>query len=87
MIDYPKVMKRSKDTEMISYNKLWKMMIDCGLNKTQLREKTGITTNAIAKMGKGEKVSMDVLVRICRALNCNIGDIMDVLPETEEKIK
>lgn len=72
---------------MISYNKLWKMMIDCGLNKTQLREKTGITTNAIAKMGKGEKVSMDVLVRICRALNCNIGDIMDVLPETEEKIK
>ena len=62
-------------------------MIDCGLNKTQLREKTGITTNAIAKMGKGEKVSMDVLVKICRTLNCNIGDIMDVLPETEEKIK
>ena len=87
MIDYPKVMKRSKDTEMISYNKLWKMMIDGGLNKTQLREKTGITTNAIAKMGKGEKVSMDVLVKICRTLNCNIGDIMDVLPETEEKIK
>ena len=87
MIDYSKVMKRSKDTEMISYNKLWKMMIDCGLNKTQLREKTGITTNAIAKMGKGEKVSMDVLVKICRTLNCNIGDIMDVLPETEEKIK
>ncbi len=85
MIDYPKVMKRSKDTEMISYNKLWKMMIDCGLNKTQLREKTGITTNAIAKMGKGEKVSMDVLVRICRALNCNIGDIMDVLPVEDEK--
>ena len=72
---------------MISYNKLWKMMIDCGLNKTQLREKAGITTNAIAKMGKGEKVSMDVLVKICRTLNCNIGDIMDVLPETEEEIK
>ena len=70
---------------MVSYNKLWKMMIDCGLNKTQLREKTGITTNAIAKMGKGEKVSMDVLVRICRALNCNIGDIMDVLPVEDEK--
>lgn len=85
MIDYPKVMKRSKDTEMISYNKLWKIMIDCGLNKTQLREKTGITTNAIAKMGKGEKVSMDVLIRICRALNCNIGDIMDVLPAEDEK--
>lgn len=65
---------------MVSYNKLWKMMIDCGLNKTQLREKAGITTNAIAKMGKGEKVSMDVLIKICTALNCNIGDIMDVLP-------
>lgn len=56
-------------------------MIDCGLNKTQLREKTGITTNAMAKMGKGENVSMDVLIKICAALNCNIGDIMDVLPE------
>lgn len=66
---------------MVSYNKLWKKMIDCGLNKTQLREKTGITTNAMAKMGKGENVSMDVLIKICAALNCNIGDIMDVLPE------
>ena len=66
---------------MISYNKLWKKMIDCGLNKTQLREKTGITTNAMAKMGKDENVSMDVLIKICAALNCNIGDIMDVLPE------
>ena len=66
---------------MVSYNKLWKMMIDCGLNKTQLREKAGITTNAIAKMGKGEKVSMDVLIKICTALNCNIGDIIDVLPQ------
>ena len=65
---------------MVSYNKLWKMMIDCGLNKTQLREKAGITTNAIAKMGKGEKVSMDVLIKICTALNCNIGDIIDALP-------
>ena len=56
-------------------------MIDCGLNKTQLREKTGITTNAMAKMGRGENVSMDVLIKICSALDCNIGDIMDVLPE------
>ena len=66
---------------MVSYNKLWKKMIDCGLNKTQLREKTGITTNAMAKMGRGENVSMDVLIKICSALDCNIGDIMDVLPE------
>ena len=64
---------------MVSYNKLWKMMIDCGLNKTQLREKTGISTNAIAKMGKGEHVSMDVLVKICKALQCDIADVVEII--------
>ena len=70
---------------MVSYNKLWKKMIDCNINKTQLRKKTGITTNAMAKMGKGENVSMDVLIKICVALNCNIGDIIDVLPENQKE--
>jgi len=64
---------------MVSYNKLWKKMIDCGLNKTQLREKTGISTNAIAKMGKGEHVSMDVLVKICKALQCDIADVVEII--------
>lgn len=54
-------------------------MIDCGLNKTQLREKTGISTNAIAKMGKGEHVSMDVLVKICKALQCDIADVVEII--------
>lgn len=64
---------------MISYNKLWKRMIDCGLNKTQLREMSGVSTNAIAKMGKGENVSMDVLIKICKALQCDIADVVEIV--------
>ena len=54
-------------------------MIDCGLNKTQLREIAGVSTNAIAKMGKGENVSMDVLIKICKALQCNIADVVEIV--------
>lgn len=64
---------------MVSYNKLWKRMIDCGLNKTQLREMSGVSTNAIAKMGKGENVSMDVLIKICKALQCDIADVVEIV--------
>lgn len=65
----------------ISYNKLWKQMIDHNLNKTQLKEKARISTNAVAKLGKNEAVSMDTLEKICSALNCNIGDIMEFIDE------
>lgn len=65
--------------KMVSYNKLWKRMIDCGLNKTQLRKMTGVSTNAIAKMGKGENVSMDVLIKICKALQCDIADVVEIV--------
>ena len=54
-------------------------MIDCGLNKTRLREMTGVSTNAIAKMGKGENVSMDVLIKICKALQCDIADVVEIV--------
>lgn len=54
-------------------------MIDCGLNKTQLREISGVSTNAIAKMGKGENVSMDVLIKICKALQCDIADVVEIV--------
>ena len=64
---------------MISYKKLWKRMIDCGLNKTQLRERAGVSTNAIAKLGKGENVSMEVLVKICKALHCDIADVIELV--------
>ena len=54
-------------------------MIDCGLNKTQLRKLAGVSTNAIAKMGKGENVSMDVLIKICKALRCDIADVVEIV--------
>lgn len=64
----------------ISYNKLWKQLIDKNMTKTDLRLKADIGTATLAKLGKNEQVSMDVLLRICNVLNCNISDVMDVLP-------
>lgn len=69
----------------ISYNKLWKVLIDQGINKTELKDKAGVSTNAIAKMGKNEPVSMDTLDKICKALGCNIGDVMEFVPEKDNK--
>lgn len=65
----------------ISYNKLWKRMIDQNLNKTQLKDKAQISTNAVAKLGKNEAVSMETLEKICSALDCNIGEIMEFVNE------
>jgi len=62
-----------------SYNKLWKLLIDKNMMKKDLMEMTDITSSTIAKMGKNKPVSMDVLGRICIALDCNIGDIVDVI--------
>jgi len=64
----------------ISYNKLWKQLIDKNMTKTDLRLKADIGTATLAKLGKNEQVSMDVLLRICNVLKCNISDIMDILP-------
>ena len=64
-----------------SYNKLWKLLIDKKMMKKDLMAKTGITSYTIAKMGKNKAVSMDVLGKICVALDCNIGDIVDVIRE------
>lgn len=73
----------------ISYNKLWKRLIDLKMTKTQLRIQADLGTATLAKLSKDQQVSMDVLLRICGVLNCNISDIMDVLPiggNNEEKI-
>ena len=64
----------------INYNKLWKKLIDLKMTKTQLRIQADLGTATLAKLGKDKQVSMDVLLRICKVLNCNISDIMDVLP-------
>lgn len=65
----------------ISYNKLWKLLIDKNMTKTDLRKAADISTTTLAKMGKGENVSMDVMLRICQVLDCNIGDVMDAMKE------
>lgn len=68
----------------ISYNKLWKLLIDRKMNKTDLRVKAKISTNAIAKLGKNEPVSMETMDKICEALDCNIGDVMDFVSKRHQ---
>lgn len=63
---------------IISYNKLWKLIIDKGINKTQLREMTGITTNILAKLGKNESVQVEILAKICNVLECDLNDIVEI---------
>ena len=65
----------------LSYNKLWKLLIDKGMTKTEMRLKADISTTTLAKLGKNETVSMEVLLRIFKVLDCNVGDIMDVINE------
>ena len=70
----------------MNYNKLWKMLIDRNLMKKDLREMAGLSSNAIAKMGKGGDVSTQVLRKICEALDCRLEDIVD-LDDPVEKTK
>ena len=64
---------------MLSYNKLWKKLIDLNMKKKELKDLTGIGSTTLTKLNKNEPVSMDVMIKICIALKCNIGDIMDVI--------
>lgn len=69
----------------ISYKKLWKLLIDKDMTAVDLRLATGIAPNTMTKLRRDEEVSMAVLVKICTALNANIGDIMDLIPEEVAK--
>jgi len=71
----------------INYNKLWHLMLDKKINKRQLREMTGISTASIAKLGKGENITTDVLIKICKALDCDITEIMELSREDETDAK
>ncbi len=68
----------------VCYDKLWKMLIDKRMNRTDLKEMAGISFNVLAKMGKEETVSLESLHKICKVLNCNIGDIMEFVNEIEK---
>ena len=63
----------------VSYKKLWKLLIDKNMKKKDLRTVTGISTTTLAKLGKDENVSTDILAKICRALECDVGDIMEMV--------
>lgn len=67
----------------VSYNKLWKLLIDKNMKKKELGEAAGISNTLIAKLGKNENVTVDSLERICLALNCNIEDILEVKNDDE----
>lgn len=64
-----------------SYNKLWKLMIDKGINKKTLREMSGISATSVAKLGNSGNVNTEILLKICTALKCDIGDIMEIVEE------
>ena len=65
----------------ISYNRLWKLLIDNHMIKKDLKEKAELSTATMAKLGKNESVSLDVLVRICKVLNCEIGDVAEIVED------
>lgn len=68
----------------ISYNKLWKLLIDKNMNKQDLREASGISSASVAKLGKGDNITTEVLLRICTALKCDISDIMEVMEDAPQ---
>ena len=68
-----------------SYNRLWHKLIDLNMSKSEMRRKAGLTTNALANLGKGESVPLETLEKICSALNCRIEDIVEYLPDDTEK--
>lgn len=71
----------------VDYSRLWKVLIDKKMNKSQLKEAAHISTNAVAKLGKNESVSLDTLEKICVALGCNIEDILNFTPNEKETQK
>ena len=65
----------------ISYNLLWKKLIDLGMSKTDMMRRANISTNVLVRLSKGEPVSMDSMEKICKVLNCNIGDVMEFVTD------
>ena len=70
----------------VSYNKLWKKLIDLEMTRTEMRIKAGISTKQLAKLGKNENVNTEILVRICEALHCGVTEIMDIVEAKEDGV-
>ena len=69
----------------ISYNKLWKLLIDKGMNKTELGLAAGVSTSTISKLGKNETINMESMLKICDALGCDIGDIVEKVDDNKNQ--
>ena len=69
----------------ISYNKLWKLLVDKKMSKADLRKAAGIAPNTMTRMRRDEEVTLTVLNKICKTLEVDIGDIMEFLPDTEDR--
>ena len=65
----------------VSFNKLWKLLIDKNTTRTKLRTEAKVSSNAMAKLGKNESVQLEVLVKICNHLDCTLNDIVEILPD------
>ena len=68
---------------IVSYKKLWKLLIDKDMTKTQLRIASGVSSSTMAKMTRGEDIQVSVLVRLCQTLKCDVGDIVQFIPDDE----
>ena len=77
------IVARGEMAMKVSYKKLWKLLIDKDMKKTYLQEQTGISWTSLAKMSRNEPVSMEVLSKICKALEVNIGDVVDFVDEEQ----
>jgi DNA-binding Xre family transcriptional regulator len=69
---------------IVSYKKLWKLLIDKDMKKQDLREVAKVSSSSIAKLSKGENVNTDILVKICKALDCDVADIMEIISGNED---
>ena len=69
---------------LISYKKLWKLLIDRDLKKKDLMQMSGISQSTVTKLGHNESVSTDILVKICKGLDCDVSDIMELIPKVED---
>lgn len=70
----------------MSYNKLWKLLIDKNMKKSDLRKNVGISSSTLAKLSNDGNVTTDVLVKICNELKCDVSDIMEFVPDKENSI-
>lgn len=70
----------------VSYNKLWKLLIDKNMKKQDLKEKASISKGTVTKLGKNQNVSVEILVKICTALDCSIEDIVEILKKEQRDI-